>query len=114
MEVTETSFVYATSSDVFTFWVIVDVHYGSRYCAEELLETVIGKIQDDPMSYWWGGGDMCDFILYHDEKRFDPEGIAPWITVADLANLPMKQVERLAEKFRPSVDRCICLGIGNH
>ena len=76
MQVVETSLIYATASDVFTLWDIVDIHYGSRYCAEELFESVIQKIRDNPMARWWGGGDLCDHILYHDEKRFDPEGVA--------------------------------------
>lgn len=114
MEVAETSLVYSSSSDVFTFWHLTDIHMGSRYCSEGLLDEIVGKIKDDPKSYWWLGGDSCDFILYQDEKRFDPEGVASWISVADLANLPVCQVNRVAEKLRPIVDRCLGVSFGNH
>ncbi len=114
MEVVETDLVYTSASSVFRFRHITDVHYGSRQCDEGLLDKVINEIRNEDNSYWWLGGDPCDFIVPHDSKRFDPAGIAKWITVEDLDNLPDVQTTGLAKKLSPLVGSCLGAQYGNH
>ena len=114
MEVVETNLIYPSSEIGFTFWDLTDIHYGSRYCDEDLLDKYVERIKNDPYSRWWLGGDPCDFIVPQDSKRFDPKGVAPWIGLEDLDNVPMVQSKRLTERLEPIADKLLGVQQGNH
>lgn len=85
----------------------------SRSCAEADIRRDIAEIQDDSHSFWLGGGDFCDFIGPSD-KRFDPDAVAPWVTVKDLGDIGSKGMRQVADLFRPIRHKCLGLLLGNH
>lgn len=90
---------------------ISDIHLGNEACDEKGLIATVKRIADDPMHYWIGMGDYCDFINRKD-KRFDPESLAPWLlNKRDIAKL---QMERIKEILLPIKDKCLALLSGNH
>jgi hypothetical protein len=114
MEVLESHLPYASRSDVFTLWYMSDIHAGARNLDEALLDQTIATINKDKHALWWLGGDPCDFIPYQDAKRWDPGSVAPWISVADLDDLPRVQAHWLTDKLKPIAGKCMGVGIGNH
>lgn len=114
MNVLETHITYPSRRDVFTLWYLTDIHAGARALDEQLLDKTIAEIKADKNARWWLGGDYCDFIPYQDAKRFDPGTVAPWISIADLDDLPRVQAAWLAEKLKPIVAQCLGVGMGNH
>lgn len=105
--------VYPSRSDAFRIWYVSDLHLMNRSCAEDRLKADLAVIKDDPYSFWVGGGDYCDFIGYSD-KRFDPDSVAPWVKVSDLADLGRVGMQRVAKLFDPIRDKCLGLLLGNH
>jgi len=104
---------HGSEADSFRIWNLSDLHLGAKGCAEGDIRRDVQKIQDDPYSFWLGGGDYADFIGYSD-KRFDPDAVAEWINVKDLGNLGRKCMERVRDILAPIRDKCLGLLIGNH
>ncbi len=104
---------HGSRSDEFRIWNLSDLHLGAKGCAEGELKRDLKEIQDDPYSFWLGGGDFCDFIG-HTDKRFDPDAVADWITVKDLGDLGKRCMTRVRDLFRPIRHKCLGLLIGNH
>jgi len=92
---------------------IGDVHDGTAACDEKLLQQVVARIEADPMCYWIGMGDYCEFINIHD-KRFDPGILASWIGVADLVDLAEAQRDHFLSIIKPIASKCLGLVCGNH
>jgi len=105
--------LYASRKDTFTIWNLSDLHLGNAACAEDRLRADIRAILDDPFSFWVGGGDMVDFIGYRD-IRFDPDAVAPWLTVRDLGNLGEIGMKKARDFLAPIKHKCLGLLIGNH
>lgn len=98
----------------YEIWGLGDFHLGARACNEELIEQVVKRIASNPDAYWIGTGDYCDCIVMSDQKRFDPKGIAPWITLENLWESPFLQTNKAIELLEPIKDQCIGLLEGNH
>lgn len=113
MRVIKRDFTGITRKDIFTIVPIGDIHIGAIGCNEQLLKKVVKRIQSDPHCYWVGMGDYCDFIRMSD-RRFDPAVLADWVEVADLVDLPKRQVERVLSFLNPIADKCLGLIEGNH
>jgi len=86
----------------------------AKGCAEADLRRDLQEIADDPNSFWLGGGDYCDFIGYHDGKRFDPDVVAEWVSVADLGRLGRLGFEQILGLARPVRHKCLGMLLGNH
>lgn len=109
MQVIEKRIEY-TMPDVFKIYPLGDIHCGSIHCSERQIKETVNKIKDDPYAYWIGMGDYADCIL-KDDKRFDIEGLASWVTKG---NIVESQREWLVGLFKPIQDKCIGLLTGNH
>ena len=105
--------VYPSRSDVFSLWYVADLHLMNSACSEEHIKSDIKKISEDPYSFMIGGGDYGDFIGYAD-TRFDPDAVAPWVSVKDLGNLGQIGMVRCRDFFLPAKDKILGLLIGNH
>jgi len=73
----------------------------------------ITEIQNDPNSFWVGGGDYAEYISKAD-RRFDPECMADWVTVRDLGKLGKVLKNKTYELFKPIKHKCLGLAYGNH
>ena len=104
---------HRSRSDEFRLWNISDIHWMAKACAESELRKDMKEIEDDPHSFWVGGGDYCDFIGYRD-KRFDPDAVAEWVKIKDLGDLGKKGMEQIYRLFRPVKHKCLGLLLGNH
>lgn len=113
MEAVGSYIIKAKPGQEFRFHSLGDIHLGTKGCHEPKFKEKIDEIAADPHARWWGHGDYCDSIGYTD-KRFDPEDIADWLSVADLANLAEAQFNKLFEYLEPIKDKCIGLCLGNH
>lgn len=113
MRVIKREFKDVKRADVFRVIPLGDIHIGAAACSEKLFKNVIKRIEGDPDCYWLGMGDYCEFINRRD-KRFDPETLAPWIGVGDLADLALVQREYFLELAEPIAHKCLALLEGNH
>ena len=100
-------------TDEFRIWNLSDLHIGARGCAENDLRRDVAAIAADPFSFWFGGGDYGDFIGHRD-KRFDPNEMAEWLKVKDLADLGRVTMARVRDILAPIGPKCLGLLIGNH
>jgi len=114
MDVLETLITYPSRQDVFELWYLTDIHWGERACDETLLRQTVKRIKANKNARWWLGGDPCGYIGIHDEKRWDAQAVAPWISIADLDNLPTVQALSLTDALAPIAGQCLGVGIGNH
>ena len=89
-----------------------DIHEGASNHQSKALVKAVKQIQDEG-AYWIGMGDYIDAINHRD-PRFNPLEMAQEYNVKDLADLPRKQCQKLAEKLIPIADRCLGLISGNH
>ena len=105
---------HQSCTERFTITNFSDLHVGAAACAEGALQEDIQKMADDPYAFWIGGGDYADYIGYTDGKRFDPDSVADWYSVADLGDLGRKSVERVRDLLLPIKHKCLGLLLGNH
>ncbi len=105
--------LHGSRKDEFKLWHLSDLHLMSRACAENDLKRDIELIRNDPYSFWLGGGDYADFIGYRD-KRFDPDAVAPWVSVEDLGNLGERGMKYARDLLAPIKEKCLGLILGNH
>ena len=105
--------LYGSRSDRFRIQNIADPHWGSAACAEEHLKDDIEAIRTDPFAFWLGTGDNAEFVGYRD-KRFDPDSVAPGITVKDLGRLGKVLTTGVRDLYAPIKEKCLGLGKGNH
>jgi len=89
-----------------------DIHLGNVACNEELLQSVIDGILATN-TYWIGMGDYCEFINIQD-KRFNPDDTADWITKHNFTDLAGAQYERFIGYVKPIAHLCLGLLEGNH
>ena len=104
---------HGSRSDEFTLYCLTDLHIGNAACDVTHLEADIERIRTDPYALWVGGGDNAEFISSRD-KRFDPAGFDPDMTISDLGRLGTVLIERVAKLFNPIRDKCLGLAFGNH
>jgi len=95
----------------FTLHFLTDLHVGSAFCDESLLDSDVNKIVKNPKALWIGGGDYGDFINRSDKRHRESE-IAPWIHgVDDVVGIQEKYI---LDKLSPIKDKCLGLAKGNH
>jgi len=70
--------------DVVSIYPLGDIHLGALACAEGPLRRVVREIRDDPLAYWFGGGDMCEYIKPQDLKRFGFDILPDWILAPNI------------------------------
>jgi len=104
---------YTTKSATFKIWNIADVHLMNKAAAIDQVEADIKTIQNDPYSFWLGGGDYADYISYRD-RRFDPDSVAPDVKIEELGALFSAGIKRIAKMFSPIKHKCLGLLLGNH
>lgn len=102
------------TGDAVSLYFLGDVHEGNINHAGSEFATAVKMIQDDPTARWIGMGDYIDAIVADDKKRFTPQTLDQSYSIADLKDLPYKQMERFFTKIKPIQDKCIGLGVGNH
>lgn len=113
MRVVTRRFEGVKRADVFKIIPIGDVHIGSAACDEGLFRTVVNRIAKEENTYTILMGDYCEFINTKD-KRFEPEILAPWISVADLVDLGRAQRDYFLDIVLPIADKVLCVLEGNH
>lgn len=99
--------------DVFTIIPVGDIHLGNAACDEARFKATVERIASDPMAYWIGLGDYCEFINLSD-NRFETESLADWLKVHHLGDLARAQKERFLELVEPIAGKCLALVEGNH
>ena len=109
MEVIEHKLEYKMP-DEFTIHPLGDIHAGSIHCAEDRIKAEVDKIKGKKNTYWIGMGDYADCII-KDDKRFDIEGLAPWVKKD---NIITSQRNYLRKLFWPIRKQCLGLLTGNH
>jgi hypothetical protein len=97
--------------DIFTIYPLYDVHIGAMACDEKLLERRVQEILDNPLAFWIGGGDYCDFIPRHD-RRYRASGVAKWARGHD--DIVRAQLRQFVEIVKPIRHKCLLLIKGNH
>jgi hypothetical protein len=116
METLEKRIKYASRSDVFSLYFLGDLHVGSASCDEAAIATTVKEIKADPLAYWIGLGDLCEFISRHD-FRFRQSQLATWLRGDELEysdDLVAKEIEITTAKLKPIADKCLGLLYGNH
>ena len=91
-----------------------DIHLGSASCDEEKLEQDIETIANLPNCCVILMGDVCDLITANDIKRKDFRGMAEWIKVKDLEDLPKRQADEFLNRIKPIKDKILGGLAGNH
>jgi hypothetical protein len=104
---------YGKQDAEFSIYDIADIHWGTRGCAKDRLQTDIDRIKRDPYSLFIVGGDYCDWITPGD-KRWDPEAINEDVSVNDLSRISALLASSLVKMFLPIKDKCLGWCIGNH
>lgn len=99
-------------SDTFTIVPLGDVHLGNVACNEDAFKAAVNYIKETG-ALWLGMGDYAEFINRKD-FRFEPDALADWVQVADLADLARAQRERFLEFVEPIAGQCLGLLEGNH
>ena len=89
-----------------------DIHLGSIDSAEDAFNSQVNSILHTPNSFVLGMGDYMDCIT-NDDKRFNIEGLAPWV---EKGNIVESQRRRAKELFMPLAKKGKLLGLisGNH
>lgn len=107
MQVIEHQIEY-TRPDTFYIRPIGDIHIGSLHCAENDVAEELSNTKKN--NFIIGMGDYFDAILKND-KRFDMEGLAPWV---EKGNILESQRKRLKALFEPYKSNILCMLTGNH
>jgi len=107
------NFYNTSRGDRMTIVPLGDVHLGNAACDEKLFRSVVKRIEDDPDCYWFGMGDMCEFINPSD-PRWDVASLASWIKMVHLGDLAKAQKDRFLEIVEPIAPKCLGLIEGNH
>lgn len=108
---TVTHTIFYKPGEVFTIYPLYDMHVGSIACDEKLLDGRVQEIADNPLAFWIGGGDYCDFII-RDDKRYRTSGVAKWARGHD--DIVRAQLQRLMGLIKPIRHKCLLLIKGNH
>lgn len=92
---------------------VADIHFLNRGCSKIHLQRDIERIKNDPLSYFFIGGDYADWIHWTD-PRFDASAFDEELKIIDINRIGAKVVQWMTEYFAPIVDRCLGCLIGNH
>ena len=96
-----------------TVYFLGDIHEGAANHQAKALAKAIDIIANDSNAYWIGMGDYIDAINHRD-PRFNPLEMAQEYNIKDLADLPKRQCQKLADKLKPIAHQCLGLISGNH
>jgi len=110
IEVYQHEFDGLSRSSELRFHFISDIHAGSRHILENKLDSTIKQIQEDEFAYWFGLGDLGDWICFSD-RRFENYEMASWMDISD----PWAStIDWLEEKLKPIAGKCLGIVPGNH
>jgi hypothetical protein len=104
---------HPSRTNEFLIWPFGDVHYGNRGCAVGMLKRDVETVRVNPFAFWFGLGDMADYIAPHD-KRFDATVVGPDISLEESGGLGAVLCRQVGEILAPIAHKCLGLGIGNH
>jgi hypothetical protein len=96
-----------------TLWGIYDTHLGNVETQEDVLRETVKEIADDPWALAFGGGDYGEHINI-DDRRFDPDTVAPWVPMSGLKDMSRLQMDRLVDILKPIKNKMIGFLHGNH
>ena len=113
MRVTKRTIQHKSLKDRIRLYPLGDSHVGARSCCEKDLAARVAEIDADPLAFWVGMGDYCEFINRRD-PRFTPAALATWITLEDLSDISARQIERFNDIIEPIRTKCLALVQGNH
>jgi len=106
--------IYESRRDEFHLYPIGDVHLGNRHSEERRLKELIKLIEDDPMAYWIGLGDYCEFISKND-PRWDVDDLANWLLTREaLRDVARAEIARFLDIVGPIKGKCLGAVSGNH
>ena len=105
---------HPSRSDQIKLLYFSDIHWMAKACAEKEVIRTRDEIQNDPNTFWIGGGDYGEFIGFGDTKRFDPDAVSEKVTVSDLARLGKVTYTAVRDLFKPIARKCLGLIVGNH
>lgn len=93
---------------------IGDIHLGTVYTDERLLNAAIRRVLDTDNCYALGMGDYGEFINISD-KRFDPANLSPWAK-DNVGNIAKATADRTIDSFKELAKKGKLLGMlaGNH
>lgn len=111
MRVIERVIEYTGRPTVITITPLGDTHFGNAATDERLIKKVVREIADDPMHFWIGGGDYCEFINRKD-WRHNEERFASWLW--GVQDVSKRQIEKAKDTFDPIKDDCLGLIKGTH
>lgn len=87
-----------------------DLHCGTIHFAEKEFKKKVKEIYDDPLAYWIGTGDMCEYITPSD-YRWDEGCVSDWV---EHDNIAFSEIDYITELLKSIKDKCIGLIEGNH
>jgi hypothetical protein len=89
-----------------------DVHLGAGGANIQKFKEKIQEIADNDNAYWFGIGDIGDFIFYSD-PRFT---INSWttLTIDDMRNVMQRHISKIVDIMEPIKHKCLGYGSGNH
>ena len=121
MKLVEHRFLCRSRKETFKLYVLGDVHIGALNCAEKELRSMVKRIEEDPYSYWIGGGDFCDAVILGDVKRFDINTLPNWMLKGDpttirqrIGDILYEQRKRWCDIVEPIKHKCLGMIEGNH
>lgn len=103
---------YQSRSDRIRLIPLSDIHLGNAATDERQLADTIADIQADPLCWWIGMGDYCEWINRAD-PRYDPDSLPEWLA-GETKDLARAQRERAIELLAPIGGKCLALLEGNH
>ena len=101
---------YKSTKDVIKIKPISDVHWGAKHCDEHAFRKYISD--RDKNTYYLGIGDLFDFVLAQDTRRFrkSMEKVANW----GKDDVVDAMIDEMEEILSPIKDKIIGLLEGNH
>jgi uncharacterized protein (DUF3820 family) len=100
------------------FYITGDWHVGNcnfdKQSARQLVDIILESKKKYPHTYVITMGDLFDLVVHSDAKRFMPATIDQSLAIADLQDLPTKQMDIAQEIFGPIMPLVIARVLGNH
>ncbi len=88
-------------------------HLGHGSANEDAIRAMIKYIKSEPNRRLILMGDITDGIGLTD-KRYNPLEVAPWLSVQDMSNRIVLEVERAIDFIQPIRDQVDAVVLGNH
>ncbi len=106
-------FTNCNRNSTFRIYPLGDVHIGAASCDETALKEWVATVKADENGYVICMGDLIDAIGPRD-PRWNVDGLASWLSIADLMDICGAQKDRLFKYIAPICNKIICTVEGNH